>query len=54
MDTMEDSDQQTMKADVAGKWRDAWRAVHPREHAPLTVRFIDFRGNKVFETSIAG
>jgi hypothetical protein len=54
IDSMEDSDQQGMKAIVIGKWRDAWRAAHPHEHANLNVRFIDYRGNKVFEGSVAG
>jgi hypothetical protein len=51
---MEDSDEQGMKAIVLDKWRDAWRAQHPHEHAKLTVRFIDYRGNNVFEGSIDG
>jgi hypothetical protein len=54
IDTMEDSDQQGMKAIVVDKWRDAWRAAHPHQHATLNVRFIDYRGNKVFEEAIAG
>ena len=54
IDSMEDSDQQGMKAMVLDKWRDAWRAAHPHQHAKLTVRFIDYHGNKVFEDSIAG
>ena len=51
IDSMEDSDEAGMKAVVLDKWRDAWRANHPHEHAKLTVRFIDYRGNKVFEGS---
>ena len=51
IDSMEDSDEAGMKAIVLDKWREAWRANHPHEHAKLTVRFIDYRGNKVFEGS---
>jgi hypothetical protein len=53
IDTMEDSDQQGMRSIVLDTWRDAWRAAHPHEHAKLNVRFIDYRGNKVFEGTIA-
>ena len=51
IDSMEDSDQQGMKSIVVDTWRDAWRAQHPHQHATLTVRFIDYRGNKVFDGS---
>jgi hypothetical protein len=54
IDSMEDSEEQGMKAIVADQWREAWRAQHPHEHATLNVRFIDYRGNKVFASSIAG
>jgi hypothetical protein len=54
IDSMEDADEQGMKAIVLDKWRDAWRANHPHEHAELTVQFIDYRGNKVFEGSTQG
>ena len=36
-----------MKRDAVARWRAAWTAAHPHEHALLTVRFIDFIGRKV-------
>ena len=36
-----------MQRDALKRWRAAWIAAHPREHATLHVRFIDFIGRKV-------
>jgi len=36
-----------MKRDTLRRWREAWIAEHPRAHAVLRVRFIDFIGRKV-------
>jgi hypothetical protein len=40
-----------MKRDALARWRAAWSAAHPREHAVLHVRFIDFIGRRVAEES---
>jgi hypothetical protein len=40
-----------MKRDALARWRSAWLASHPHEHALLQVRFIDFIGRKVAEES---
>jgi len=36
-----------MRRDALARWRAAWIAAHPHEHAVLHVRFIDFVGGKV-------
>ena len=36
-----------MRRDALARWRETWLAQHPREHAALRVRFIDFIGRKV-------
>jgi hypothetical protein len=36
-----------MKRETVARWRSAWLAAHPRAHALLQVRFIDFIGRKV-------
>jgi hypothetical protein len=40
-----------MKRDALVRWRSAWISAHPREHAVIHVRFIDFIGRKVAEES---
>ncbi len=40
-----------MKRDALARWRSAWISAHPREHAVIHVRFIDFIGRKVAEES---
>jgi hypothetical protein len=45
-----ETDDDTLKAmrkDALRRWRAAWIAAHPRAHATLQVRFIDFIGRKV-------
>lgn len=32
------------KARATHDWRTAWSAAHPRQHAVLTVRLVDFMG----------
>ncbi len=39
-----DDDVDRMHAEAKSLWRSAWMAAHPNEHAQLTVRFIDFKG----------
>ncbi len=41
-----------MKRAAVGRWRAAWIAAHPHEHAVLTVRFIDFIGRRVAQETI--
>ncbi len=40
-----------MKRDALARWRSAWISAHPREHAVIHVRFIDFIGRKVAAVS---
>jgi hypothetical protein len=44
---MEDDEIAAMKRATVERWRSAWIAAHPHEHALLEVRFIDFIGRKV-------
>jgi hypothetical protein len=43
--SMDEPKEDAMKSEALTRWRDAWTAAHPHEHATLTVRFIDFKGN---------
>ncbi|MBV9719507.1 MAG: hypothetical protein JOZ77_09310 [Candidatus Eremiobacteraeota bacterium] len=36
-----------MKRDALARWRAVWIGEHPREHATVRVRFIDFIGRTV-------
>ena len=38
-----------MRGAVVERWRHAWSAAHPGEHATLHVRFIDFIGRTLAE-----
>jgi hypothetical protein len=45
-----ETDDETIAAiqrDALARWRAAWIAAHPHQHAVLRVRFIDFIGRKV-------
>ncbi|HLX26598.1 MAG TPA: hypothetical protein VKR05_06360 [Candidatus Cybelea sp.] len=45
-----ETDDETIAAirrSALARWRAAWVAAHPRQHAVLQVRFIDFIGRKV-------
>jgi hypothetical protein len=45
-----ETDDETIAAirhDALERWRAAWIAAHPHQHAVLHVRFIDFIGRKV-------
>lgn len=45
-----ETDDETIAAirrDALARWRAAWVAAHPHQHAVLQVRFIDFVGRKV-------
>ena len=45
-----DADDSTVAAlqhDSLARWRAVWLTAHPRKHAVLRVRFIDFIGRKV-------
>jgi len=48
---MDDDAATAMKRAVVARWRSAWSAAHPRSHATLHVRFIDFIGRKIAEQS---
>ncbi len=43
--SISEDDENALKAATLRAWRSAWLQTHPRRHAALTVRFIDFRGN---------
>ena len=45
----DDDKVQQLKKDVIEDWRKAWIAQHPKKHAVLRARFIDFVGKKIFE-----
>lgn len=45
-----ETDDETIAAirrSALARWRAAWVAAHPHQHAALRVRFIDFIGRKV-------
>jgi hypothetical protein len=42
--TIDEDDVPLLQAEVVRRWREAWTAQHPREHAELTVRFVDYHG----------
>jgi hypothetical protein len=48
---MDDDAAAAMKHTVVARWRSAWSAAHPGDHATLHVRFIDFIGRKIAEQS---
>jgi len=43
--SISEDDENALKAATLRAWRWAWLQTHPHQHAALTVRFIDFRGN---------
>ncbi len=43
----DDDTLKAMRSDALKRWRAAWIAAHPRAHATVQVRFIDFIGRKV-------
>jgi hypothetical protein len=44
---MDDDAVAALKRDALARWRSAWMAQHPREHALLHLHFIDFIGRRV-------
>lgn len=48
---MDDDAVTALKRDALARWRSAWIAQHPHEHALLHLRFIDFIGRKVADES---
>lgn len=46
---MDDDAAIALKRDALERWRAAWTAQHPHQHALLHVRLIDFIGRKVAE-----
>ncbi len=44
---MDDDAIAALKRDSLARWRSAWIAEHPHEHALLHLRFIDFIGRHV-------
>ena len=48
---MDDDAVIALKRDALARWRSAWIAQHPHEHAVLHLRFIDFIGRKVADES---
>jgi len=44
---MDDDAVAVLKRDSLARWRSAWIAEHPREHALLHLHFIDFIGRRV-------
>jgi hypothetical protein len=43
----DDDTLRAMRREALARWRAAWIAAHPRAHATVHVRFIDFIGRKV-------
>ncbi len=39
-----DNDVDKFKARASRDWRAAWTQAHPHQHAPLTLRLVDFMG----------
>jgi hypothetical protein len=44
---MDDDAVAALKRDSLARWRSAWIAEHPHEHALLRLHFIDFIGRRV-------
>lgn len=42
---MDDQAEDAMRAEAVRAWREAWLHAHPHQHARLSLRFLDFRGN---------
>jgi hypothetical protein len=42
--TIDEDDVPLLQAEAVRRWREAWTAQHPHEHADLTVRFVDYHG----------
>jgi hypothetical protein len=51
MDLSDDEDA-ALKAEAVKRWRAAWEQTHPKQHAVLTVRILDFRGNVNWKRTI--
>ena len=51
MIAMGEDDEAAMKAAALQRWKGAWTQTHPRAHATLQVRLIDFRGTPYYKTS---
>lgn len=45
--TLEPDDESALKDEALKRWRSAWLASHPHQHAKLTLRFLDLRGHSV-------
>jgi hypothetical protein len=50
----QDDNGKAMNADALARWRAAWQAQHPHQHAPLHVRIVDFRGNVILQGTARG
>lgn len=48
---MDDDAVAALKRDALARWRSAWIAQHPHEHALLRLHFIDFIGRRVADES---
>ena len=46
---MDDDAAEALKIQALEAWRSAWAYAHPREHAVLRLRLIDFIGRKIAE-----
>ncbi|MDE2481797.1 MAG: hypothetical protein KGN02_06370 [bacterium] len=44
--SMDEDKEDAMKAVALKTWAKTWSEVHPHQHASLTMRIIDFRGNQ--------
>ena len=44
---MDDDAVAALKRDALARWRSAWIAAHPHQHALLHLHFIDFIGRRV-------
>lgn len=49
--SMDEDKEDTLKSDAIRAWRNAWTAAHPHEHALLTARIVDFKGNEEFRST---
>jgi len=48
LEDLDDDTEAAMKKAAVTRWRSAWIATHPRQHATLTIRLIDFQGRPEF------
>lgn len=50
--SMDENSEDAMKADALSRWKAAWSAAHPDEHAKLDLSFRDYYGKEIYTASV--